>query len=63
MEVTEDDGSLLMRSLITRFSLVSVPQFRTPTSEGDTDSIDVRLDSERANLVDDHVDPKLYHHR
>lgn len=58
MEVTEDDGSLLMRSLITRFSLVSVPQFRTPTSEGDADSIDVRLDSERANLVDEHADPK-----
>ncbi|RLV88361.1 hypothetical protein JA9_004228 [Meyerozyma sp. JA9] len=58
MEVTEDDGSSLMRSLITRFSSVSVPQFRTPTSEGDADSIDARLETERANSVDEHADPK-----
>lgn len=58
IEMVEDDGSLLMRNLITRFSLVSVPQFRTPTSEGDADSIDVKLDSERTNLVDEHVDLK-----
>lgn len=53
----EDGSGLLMRSLISRFSLVLVPQLRTP-SDGDSDSIDARLDCELAFMGEEPNDTK-----